>query len=183
MAKFISPLSVMQNEEWISKLESTVSDESSEQQFARCRSDLPTDFFNTSCLLDTALHYVKQQEKKRTDICEIIQILRMTKLQQCRGKYYDNGKFCALGAIMHEKYGWNGSDNSSLGYGTSVHQQMATILGNDAVVNKIISLNDYDGKSFSEIADWLEKNLFTELNWTWHRLYNSKYALLQQNKR
>ena len=67
---------------------------------------------------------------------------------------------------MHEKYGWNGSDNTSLAYGTSAYKQLVTTLGDEAVLSKIMSLNDHHGKSFSEIADWLENNLFKEMGWT-----------------
>ena len=57
----------------------------------------------------------EQQEKKRIiDISEIIHILRTTKLQQCKDSWYNTKKFCAIGAIMHEKYGWDGND--SLGF-------------------------------------------------------------------
>ena len=84
---------------------------------------------------------------------QIIQILRTTKLQQCRGHYYNNRKFCALGAIMHEKYGWNGNDD--FGFDLLL-QQLVTILGGDMMLSKMEQLNDSNGKSFSEIADWLE---------------------------
>ena len=109
-----SQVSGMQNEEMmITKPKSRASDNGRGQQVAAGRLGLESkQFFDTSFLLDAALRYRKQQEKKYTEISEIIEILRMTKLQQCRGKYYDHGKFCALGLIMHEKYGWNGFDNS-----------------------------------------------------------------------
>jgi hypothetical protein len=84
---------------------------------------------------------------------QIIRILRTTKLQQCRGDYINERKFCALGAIMHEKYGWDG--NYHFGFNL-LHKQLATILGDEAMLYKIIELNDSYGKSFSEIADWLE---------------------------
>ena len=147
-----SQLSGMQNEEMmITKSKSRVSDNSrGEQLAAGCLGHEPKQFFDASFLLDAALWYRKQQEKKFTHICEIIQILRTTKLQQCRCNCYNNGKFCALGAIMHEKYGWNG-------YEPSAYQQLNTLLDHNTRFD-IMSLNDRDGKSFSEIADWLEKN-------------------------
>ncbi|MDQ3967145.1 MAG: hypothetical protein M3275_01970 [Thermoproteota archaeon] len=156
----------MQNEEMMkTKPKSRASDNSSGQQVAGWLDPESKQFFDTtSYLLHAKSRHRKPQEKKWIDFSEIIQILRMTKLQQCKRQYHNDGKFCALGAILHEKYGWNGFSNP-FGYeSSSPRQQLLTILG-DAVICKIASLND-DGKSFSEIADWLEKNLFKELNWT-----------------
>jgi hypothetical protein len=165
MIESASQLSGMQNEEMITKPKGRVSDNSRGQEVSGCLDHEPKRSFDTSFLQDDSLWYRKQQEKKHTEISEIIEILRMTKLQQCRGKYYDHGKFCALGAIMHEKYGWNGFDYSfehkSFVYQhlvkVSAQRHLVRILG-DVVLHKIMSLNDDDGKSFSEIADWLEKN-------------------------
>lgn len=28
-------------------------------------------------------------------------------MKQCKGQYYDDGKYCAAGAVLHEKYGWD----------------------------------------------------------------------------
>jgi len=175
MIESASQLSGIQNEEMITKPKGRVSDNSSiGQEVSGCLDHEPKQFFDTSFLQDPSLWYRKQQEEEYTEISEIIGILRMTKLQQCRGKYYDQGKFCALGAIMHEKYGWNGFDypfehkSSAYQYLVKISAQrhLVRILG-DVVLHKIMSLNDQEGKSFSEIADWLEKNyLNTELNST-----------------
>ena len=54
---------------------------------------------------------------------------------------------------MHEKYGWDGNDDFGFDL---LRQQLVTILGDDVMLSKIIVLNDSYGKSFSEIADWLE---------------------------
>jgi hypothetical protein len=165
----------MQNEEMITKPRSRVSENGSiGQEVSGYLGHEPKQFFDTSFLQDASLWYGKQQEKKHTEISEIIGILRMTKLQQCRGKYHDHGKFCALGAIMHEKYGWNGFDypfeHKSFAHQylvkVSAQRHLVRILG-DVILHKIMSLNDHEGKSFSEIADWLEKNyLNTEPNST-----------------
>lgn len=84
---------------------------------------------------------------------QIIQILRTTKLQQFKGSYHYDDKFCVVGAIMREKYGCNGNDN--IGFGL-YRQQLIRILGNDYMLSRIIELNDSFGKSFSDVADWLE---------------------------
>jgi len=98
-------------------------------------------------------HYFDTPYTLDGEFYQIIRILRTTKLQQCRGDYINETKFCALGAIMHEKYGWNG--NYHFGF-NQLYQELVTILGNEAILSKIIELNDSYGKSFSEIADWLE---------------------------
>jgi hypothetical protein len=67
--------------------------------------------------------YRKQQEKKRIDISEIVQILRTTNLQQFRGEYYEDGKSCAVGTIIHEKYGWN--RDCAIEYESSLQQLVA----------------------------------------------------------
>jgi hypothetical protein len=54
---------------------------------------------------------------------------------------------------MHEKYGWDGNDDFGFDL---LCEQLVTILGDDAILSRIIELNDTYGKSFSEIADWLE---------------------------
>jgi len=90
---FISQLSEMQNEEWISKPESSrVSDNGSGQQVARCLCDEPKQFFNDSRSLDRVVEHLKQQEGKSIQISEVIHILRITKVQQCIDNY--NRKFC-----------------------------------------------------------------------------------------
>ena len=163
--EFNRQLNGMQNEEeMITKPKSMVSHYSKvQQQVARWLDPESKQFFDTtSYLLHAKTRHGKPQEKKWIDISEIIQILRMTNLQQCKRQYHNDGKFCALGVIVHEKYGWNGFGNPYGYESLSPGQQLLTILG-DAVICKIASLNDH-GKSFSEIADWLEKNLFKELN-------------------
>lgn len=62
---------------------------------------------------------------------------------------------------MHENYSWDGNDNLGL---ELLSQQLTTILGNEAILSRIIELNDSDRKSFSEIADWLETIYLAE--WT-----------------
>src|SRR5690349_13085335 len=46
-------------------------------------------------------HYFDTPYTLDGEFYQIIQILRTTKLQQCRGNYINERKFCALGAIMH----------------------------------------------------------------------------------
>jgi hypothetical protein len=63
---------------------------------------------------------------------------------------------------MHEKYGWD-ENSIACGYGLACWQLSKTF-GDNSIPYKIIALNDSDGKSFSEIADWLEKFYFADWN-------------------
>jgi hypothetical protein len=131
----------VRNEEPLNELESNPRRKSMGEQLDEyLYANLKKHYFDTPYTLDGEFY-------------QIIQILRTTKLRQCRGHYYNNRKFCALGAIMHEKYGWNGNDDFGFDL---LRQQLVTILGNDMVLSKMEELNDSYGKSFSEIADWLE---------------------------
>lgn len=138
-----SPLEWLQNEEPLSELESKPRRNSKkDEQVGKYLHDNPKEqSFDTPFTLDGEFY-------------QIIQILRTTKLQECKGSYHnDDRKFCEAGAIMHENYSWDGNDNLGL---ELLSQQLTTILGNEAILSRIIELNDSDRKSFSEIADWLE---------------------------
>ena len=87
---------------------------------------------------------VKQQLKAS-------QILRMTDVVQCKNNYHVDGKYCAMGAIMHY-FGWNGYNNQD--YNATGFKKLNI---SAHVWGIIMSLNDSYGKSFSEIADWLEE--------------------------
>lgn len=43
-------------------------------------------------------------------------------MKQCKGQYYDDGKYCAAGAVLHEKIwlGW-GLDSSYPKQGTGIN--------------------------------------------------------------
>jgi hypothetical protein len=91
--------------------------------------------------------------KEMCDVSEIIQILRSTNVNQCKGQYYDDGKYCATGAAMHEKYGWYGKREVCI----PNRELMSMSIFHGGIWNTILDLNDRDAKSFSEIADALEK--------------------------
>jgi hypothetical protein len=63
---------------------------------------------------------------------------------------------------MHEKYGSDG--NTADSRYRSARWQLSTTLSDNSVWGKIIALNDSKGKSFSEIATWLEKIYFEDWN-------------------
>lgn len=82
-----------------------------------------------------------------------IKELRETKTTQFRGQYMSeySDSCCALGLLM--KYVWSEQRTSAdvviwldLGSNTLIHK----------VIDKVIDMNDVKGKSFSEIADYLE---------------------------
>ena len=142
----------MQDKEVLHGLGSKVSSNSCEQQFLEYLLN------ESKQLLDTFTSprggeawQGEHLEKNRANILEIIQILRTTKVRQCKGKYYDDGKFCAVGAVMHEIYGWD--------WDWEVHipnRELVSIF-HGGILKTILDLNDHDAKSFCEIADALEK--------------------------
>jgi hypothetical protein len=89
--------------------------------------------------------------KEMCDVSEIIQILRSTNVKQCKGQYYDDGKYCAAGAVLHEKYGWDGD------WIVRIQNRELVSIFHEGILKTILDLNDRDAKSFSEIADALEK--------------------------
>jgi hypothetical protein len=82
MVRYNSQLELegMQNNELLSELQSIVTGDSSVQQGAEYLCDEPKQFFDTSYSPDAVTWYREQQEKKRIDISEIVQILRTTKV-------------------------------------------------------------------------------------------------------
>jgi len=89
--------------------------------------------------------------KEMCDVSEIIQILRSTNVNQCKGQYYDDGKYCAADAVLHEKYGWNGD------WIVRIPNRELISIFHGGILKTILDLNDRDAKSFCEIADALEK--------------------------
>jgi hypothetical protein len=103
MVKYNSQLELegMQNNGLLSELRSIAAGDSSVLQGAEYLCDESKQFFDTFYSQDAAAFYRERQEKKRIDISEIVQILRTTKVQQCRGKYHNDRKLCTW-AIKHE---------------------------------------------------------------------------------
>ena len=78
------------------------------------------------------------------------QILRNTKLQQCKGVYNSGDKYCAIGVLMnHFGYRKIGDDI----YDDAIRKTRSLLNG---VPDGKISLMNDDGATFSEIADFLE---------------------------
>jgi hypothetical protein len=103
MIKYHSQLEESQDKELLNGLGSIVSSNNCEQQFLEYLLNEPKQLFDTSTSSrDGGAWYGEQLEKNRVNILEIIQILRSTKVRQCKGQYYDDGKFSAAGAVMHD---------------------------------------------------------------------------------
>lgn len=82
------------------------------------------------------------------------QILRNTTIEQHHGHYSDkNGKFCALGVLMHELCGWDGKVYTNF---MDLYYKMIERLGLNGCIGEVIVMNDDECKSFSDIADYLE---------------------------
>ena len=81
-----------------------------------------------------------------------IEALRSGDYEQGRGLYKDNdGCYCAVGILNEILSGGNPYSRA----GTDVIDSMPQ---RHSVWNVITKMND-DGKSFNEIADWIEENL------------------------
>jgi len=92
------------------------------------------------------------QEVKQEQQLKASQILRQTTVTQIKHAYAIPGnRFCAIGALMNY-FGWSGC--GGFGYNDIGLKKLGI---NDDMWGQIIHLND-DGKSFIEIADWLEAN-------------------------
>jgi hypothetical protein len=93
-------------------------------------------------------------EKPKPTLWKAAQLLRHTGIQQIRGNYSDyatSKRFCAIGALAHE-FGWDGRHGSVVSYMYDLEKELGIDL---PIRNQIQILNDR-GKSFGEIADWLE---------------------------
>lgn len=86
-----------------------------------------------------------------------IKALRSGEYSKAIGAYCDVGQgencYCALGLLMvSNKIEWRDA--------LSVLPELGIpIEGNLGIFDVIISMNDYENKSFEEIADWIEQNL------------------------
>ena len=91
--------------------------------------------------------------KKRVDFLknELIPALRSGRYSQCQGQYFDGESCCVLGLVRKLV------DPE----GKSTFHKVFTDLGlyDKPLRQNLLILNDYKGKSFPEIADWLENFL------------------------
>ena len=79
--------------------------------------------------------------------------LETTQFIQCKG-IYGGGKFrCALGVIMSDLYGWKPEDTRP----SDVFGKMSYDGIDSNKRYEIWSLNDFNGMTFQEIADWLRE--------------------------
>ena len=103
MIKYHSQLEEMQDKEQLNGLEVKDQATATNNSFSKYLINESKQLLDTfTSLQDGEAWQGEQLEKSRANISEIIQKLRTTKVRQCKGKYYDDGKFCAVGAVMHE---------------------------------------------------------------------------------
>lgn len=84
-----------------------------------------------------------------------IEALKSGKYKQTQGALQRDGKYCCLGVLQKItgcklRTTLNGSDSSSI-----IDDEFLSLI----VQGELIKFNDCDKKSFTEIADWIEKNL------------------------
>jgi hypothetical protein len=85
------------------------------------------------------------------------QILRQTKVSQCRGYLSSTDetgvrKFCALGAILNH-LGWSGNGEEDIG--EERYQELYKLIPKDMIQN-ITLINDEFNHTFNEVADFLD---------------------------
>ncbi len=91
--------------------------------------------------------------------------LRSGKYLQTQGSLYKENKYCCLGVlceVMGLPRDWE--DGSYYYYSTQYHWERSDTSVPEPVLpmeeqNRLIRLNDEEGCTFSEIADWIEANL------------------------
>ena len=76
-------------------------------------------------------------------------------MKQCKGQYYDDGKYCAAGAVLHEKYGWDGD------WIVRIQNRELVSIFHGGILKTILDLNDHDAKSFCENSRCVRKNVFS----------------------
>jgi hypothetical protein len=96
-----------------------------------------------------------------------LEALRSRKFEQRQGVLRCNGSFCCLGILCDivAPELWDLEDEASQWYtlngrGGSLSSSLKERVGIDDIISgTLINLNDREGKSFTEIANWIEANL------------------------
>lgn len=82
--------------------------------------------------------------------------LRSGEFKQGRGALYKNGKYCCLG-VADKIEGYEPDARDSI---LKHHENVPEIIrGDTELTARLATMNDEGGKSFSEIADYIEQNL------------------------
>ena len=89
-----------------------------------------------------------------------LKALRSGKYKQGRKQLQDNAGYCCLGvlACIADPHGttWEAADGS-FGYYKNQRALVGHIPNN--AITDLIGLNDTEGKTFSQIANWISKNV------------------------
>jgi hypothetical protein len=107
------------------------------------------------------LQQLTQEVKKRSEIMkEVGHILMKTKVEKCKAVLADGeGRFCAVGAMLHELYNWN-PDHQVIGLSYNIEVEnmfndspLSQLPRNE--VNIIMELNDISDSTLSTIGQQL----------------------------
>ena len=99
-----------------------------------------------------------------------VKALRSGKYKQGKGRLYDGRKYCCLGVLCRteglrsrdqEDYpGYRSFSFEGESMDTNLSFPFIRYLGiTEDQANHCVTMNDADGKSFNQIADWIEENL------------------------
>lgn len=91
-----------------------------------------------------------------------IEVLRSGKYSQCRNKLrsQDGEKYCAIGVLLNiiNETAWKRNNGHYIWLKPNYYGHYLQ----ETDLQKIIDLNDIDGFTFEEIADWIENELSCE---------------------
>jgi hypothetical protein len=87
---------------------------------------------------------------------EWVKALRSGEYQQGRGGLRSEDKYCCLGVLCAVRAGrdFDFYELMDFAYGTSKASEFT-----EAIAETLWHMNDFDGRSFPEIADWIEANV------------------------
>lgn len=101
-----------------------------------------------------------------------VKALRSGRYKQCSETLrdtYDGKKYCCLGVLCNviDYRGWGKQDlddsvyvyKESVGESVLPRKLREEVGITEVQQNKLVKMNDDDGKNFKEIANWIEKNL------------------------
>lgn len=101
------------------------------------------------------------------DKAKFVEALRSEKYQQGSGYLLKDGRYCCLGVacevfypagkfIDNNEYQIEGNVFGAYGWG---HFRTPNLLDLDSGITKMLAQLNDDGKTFAEIADWIDENL------------------------
>lgn len=86
-----------------------------------------------------------------------IAALRSGRYRQCRNFLHVDDAYCCLG-VLCRVHGWPVGNAAGDVDESPEYAPIKKLLGPE-VMETLVALNDTDGQSFAQIADWIEANL------------------------